>query len=174
MTSFVISILGDDRAGLVEALSRVVTEHGGNWERSHMAQLAGKFAGVVLVTIPREQSASFLSALEPLEHRGLFRVAVEEAEVAPIAGPAIRIKLVGNDHPGIVHQFSQVLASRGISIQNLTTDTSPAPMSGGTLFEAVAEVRLPTGLTAEDIGADIETLASDLMVEFEVVENDLD
>ncbi len=49
MTSFVLSVLGNDRAGLVEALAEVVAAHGGDWGRSHMAQLGGKFAGLVLV-----------------------------------------------------------------------------------------------------------------------------
>ena len=30
----------------------VVAKHGGNWEKSHMTELAGKFAGIVLVTAP--------------------------------------------------------------------------------------------------------------------------
>ena len=36
----------------MNALADVVAEHGGNWERSQMAELAGKFAGIVMVTVP--------------------------------------------------------------------------------------------------------------------------
>ena len=37
----VLTVIGDDRAGLVHALSDVVSRHSGNWERSQMAELAG-------------------------------------------------------------------------------------------------------------------------------------
>ena len=61
MASYVLSVLGDDRSGLVEALSGVVSGCDGNWEKSHMTQLAGKFAGVVLVTVPDGRVDRFLA-----------------------------------------------------------------------------------------------------------------
>ncbi len=58
MTPLVLTLIGDDRAGLVSAVAGAVSEHGGNWDRSQMAELAGKFAGIVLVTIPPAASTS--------------------------------------------------------------------------------------------------------------------
>ena len=66
MASLVLTAIGDDRSGLVSALAGVVTEYGGNWERSQMAELAGKFAGIVLVRIPDDRVGDFTAALEPL------------------------------------------------------------------------------------------------------------
>ena len=170
MTSFVISVLGDDRAGLVEALSAVIAQHGGNWERSHMTQLAGKFAGVVLASIPSEQSERFESALQSLEHTGMLHLSFEQGrDVGPV-GASIEIRVIGNDRPGIVHELSQLLASRGVSIDDLETSTSPAPMAGGQLFEAVAKLRLPAELSDDALVDEIGALASDLMVDVEVIQ----
>jgi len=47
MAILVLTVMGDDRPGLVDALSGAIAEHGGNWERSSMARLARKFAGVL-------------------------------------------------------------------------------------------------------------------------------
>ena len=47
MATLVLTVIGDDRAGLVNALAEAVTAHGGNWERSQLAELAGKFAGKI-------------------------------------------------------------------------------------------------------------------------------
>ena len=43
MSSVVLTVIGRDRPGLVDALSRVVAEHGGNWEESRMSHLADQF-----------------------------------------------------------------------------------------------------------------------------------
>lgn len=170
MASFVISVLGDDRAGLVEALSAVIAEHGGNWEQSHMTQLAGKFAGVVLVTIPAQKSEGFSSALRTLEHTGLLHLSFEEGHDVRPVGPTIELRAIGNDHPGIVHELSQLLADRGVNIDDFETSTSPAPMAGGQLFEATAKLRLPAGLSHNDLALAIEALASDLMIDVAVIQ----
>ena len=45
----VLTVLGNDRPGLVGELASVISAHHGNWLQSSMAQLAGKFAGIVEV-----------------------------------------------------------------------------------------------------------------------------
>jgi glycine cleavage system regulatory protein len=167
MASFVISVLGDDRAGLVGALSGVITEHGGNWERSHMTQLAGKFAGVVLVTMPADRSDGFASALEALEHSGLLHLSVERGIDSVRQGRDIEIRVTGNDRPGIVHELSQLLARRGVNIDDLETRTSPAPMGGGSIFEAVARLTLPSTVASDALVDAVEALAADLMVDID-------
>lgn len=51
MAKLVLTAIGDDRAGLVSALSDAVAERGGNWLESQLARLAGKFAGIALVEV---------------------------------------------------------------------------------------------------------------------------
>lgn len=169
MASYVLSILGDDRAGLVEALSRVVGNHDGNWEKSHMAQLGGKFAGLVLVRVPEGRGPSFLADLEPLETMGLLDIAVEVAADTTPQQPAspLGFEIVGNDRPGIVHEVSRLLASLGVNIIELATRTESAAMDGATLFRAWAEVELPEGLSADMLVSELESLANDLMIDIE-------
>jgi glycine cleavage system regulatory protein len=45
--SLVLTVIGDDRPGLVERLSAAIGKHGGNWLQSSMSHLSGKFAGIV-------------------------------------------------------------------------------------------------------------------------------
>ena len=51
----VLTISGEDRAGLVEKLADVIAEHGGNWEHCRMAHLAGRFVGLLEVTVTGNQ-----------------------------------------------------------------------------------------------------------------------
>lgn len=170
MTSYVLSIIGTDRTGLVEALADVVTEHGGNWQRSHVTELAGTFAGVVLVAVPDHRGEGFREALVPLQERGLLDVTVHGGERADDEEDeedegVLTIELVGNDRPGIVRDVSRLLATLEVNIVDLRTWTVSAAMAGGTLFHAEAEVRLPADLTAEALADHLEELTNELMVD---------
>ena len=57
-TYLVLTAIGDDRPGLVESLSQVITENSGNWLESSMSQLAGKFAGILRVSVSDEDAES--------------------------------------------------------------------------------------------------------------------
>lgn len=168
MEPYVLSLIGADRAGLVEALSEVVAEHGGSWERSHVTELAGMFAGVVLVNVPEDGAEAFVAALEPLRERGLLDVTVRPAsrdEDLPDDAPILAFDVVGADRPGIVHEVSHRLASLGVGIVDLRTWTESAAMAGSPLFRAAAVVRLPAGLGRHALVAALEELSGDLMVD---------
>jgi len=86
MLDLVVTLIGPDRPGLVEAVAEVVASHGGNWLESRMAHLAGKFAGVLRVEAPSERLAALKQALAALASIGL-RVVIEQSEAGG-AGPA--------------------------------------------------------------------------------------
>lgn len=169
MNTFVLTIIGADRAGLVDALSEVVAEHGGSWERSQMTELAGMFAGMVLVHVSDERADAFREALVPLRDEGLMdvtlRAAAAQAEDLPDDATTMRFEVVGADRPGIVHEVSHLLAEKGVGIVDLRTWTESAAMAGDLLFRARADVRLPSDVTIADLTAALEDLSNDLMVD---------
>ena len=50
-TYLVLTIIGEDRPGIVESLAEIISDHSGNWLESSMSQLAGKFAGILRVSV---------------------------------------------------------------------------------------------------------------------------
>ncbi|MCC2101432.1 MAG: amino acid-binding protein, partial [Hyphomicrobiales bacterium] len=56
MTPMVLTLIGDDKPGLVNAASAAVAAHGGTWLESRLARLAGKFAGIVLIAAPEDRA----------------------------------------------------------------------------------------------------------------------
>ena len=168
MTTLVLTVIGDDRSGLVSALSGAIADHGGSWERSQMARLAGKFAGIVVVDVPDDRADALVEALRPLDSQGLLDITVERGtdEDIPSEGVTrLTLELLGADRPGIVHDISRVLAARQVSIEELHTATREAPMAGGVLFEATATLLAPPTLAIDDLQAVLEELANELMVE---------
>ncbi len=162
--SLVMTIIGDDRPGLVEALARTVTAHEGSWLESRMARLGGKFAGILRVSVPNDRVDPLLETLRALDTQGL-RV-TSELGTAPQERPqAIRLELVGSDQLGIVRDISALLTSKRINVEEFTTDCEPAPMSGQALFKATALLHLPPGVSEDELRSSLEDLASDLMVD---------
>lgn len=165
MATLILTALGDDRPGLVSALSAPVNAHGASWERSQMSRLAGKFAGIVVVEVADDRSDALVADLTALGDHGL-QVTVERTDEP--AGPATQrllLELLGDDHPGIVAEVSACLAAQHVSIEDLVTDVRDAPMAGGTLFEARAVLSAPVATSAEDLRSVLEGLAGELMVE---------
>lgn len=170
MAHLVLTVVGDDRPGLVNALAEQIAAHGGNWERSELAELAGAFAGIVLISIPDERVEQITAALEGLD--GMLRVTAHGG-VADVEGEAgerlLEVTVLGNDRPGIVRDVSAAIAAHALSIDTFRSRTLEAPMAGGTLFEAVVAFRLPVDTDAARVTTALEQLAGEIQVDLTVV-----
>jgi glycine cleavage system regulatory protein len=170
MTSLVLTLIGPDRPGLVEAVAEVIAAHGGNWLESRMAHLAGKFAGVLRAEVPAPRAQAVIDALARLEERGLRIVAELAAAPPPADRRLMELEVVGLDRPGIVREISQLLARHAINVEELRTDRTSAPMSGEMLFRAQARVQVPTTADLAAVRAALERLANDMVVEIRLAE----
>jgi glycine cleavage system regulatory protein len=170
MATFTLTCIGDDRPGLVAALAATVKAHEASWERSQMARLAGKFAGILLVVVGEEHAEALAADLAALAETGL-QVTLVQTD-APVEHESLRmtLDLLGADHPGIVAEISTCLAERGVGVEELTTDVRAAPMAGGMLFEATAVLDAPPGTDRDGLRATLEALADELMVEIRLSE----
>ncbi|WP_420113045.1 glycine cleavage system protein R [Pseudactinotalea sp.] len=172
MTLLVLTAVGDDREGLVSALSRAVEAHGGNWLDSQLARLAGKFAGIVLVDVPEENVRAFTDAAAGLREQIGWKVDSTPAGDGGEAGRAVHVHLVGLDRSGMVRRVSAALAEQHVSIHRFRSWTHDAPQGGGLLFEAEAVVTLPHGVEEETVRRALEPIADELVVDLELLEHD--
>lgn len=173
MATLVLTVIGDDRAGLVGALAGPIAQHGGNWDRSHMARLAGKFAGIVVVSVPDDRVDDLTAELGTLTAQGLLdvNVAIAAADGAAAAhDEVLHLHLIGQDRPGIIREVARALAQRNVSIEELETSASSAPMSGELLFEATALLRMPADTDPADLRSTLEAIANELMVDLDVTD----
>jgi glycine cleavage system regulatory protein len=173
MHDLVLTLIGPDRPGLVEAVAAVIASHRGNWLESRMTRLAGKFAGILRAELPADRVPDALRALGALEAQGMRVTAEAVPRVEAPAAPAplrMRLELVGVDRPGIVREVSQLLVSHGVNVEELVTDRVSAPMSGEMLFEARANVAVPASTDVAGLRAALERTANDLMVDLKLEE----
>lgn len=162
--SLVMTIIGDDRPGLVESLAAIIEEHGGNWEESRMVRLAGKFAGLLRVHVEEGEASRLEEALGRLAISAVV-ARTAEPEPSPADARMLQLEVVGQDRRGIVHAVAEAIAALGINIEELETEVVSAAMSGEPLFRATARLRAPADVRTGTLGRDLEKLADDLMVE---------
>ncbi|MHB1360654.1 MAG: glycine cleavage system transcriptional repressor [Rhodocyclaceae bacterium] len=165
----ILTVIGDDRPGLVEELATAVSAHDGNWLEASLAHLSGKFAGIVRVAVPAERSAALQTALTKLSGLKVSAALADTEKSAP-AGRRFSLELVGHDRIGIVKEVSQVLARHAVNVEELATHTSSAPMSAEILFNAQAELLAAPDFNVQALKADLERISNDLMVDISLGE----
>ena len=162
--SLILTIIADDRPGLVGQLSSVVSAHQGNWLESSMSQLAGKFAGILRVDVAAANAIALEAAINALPDLQVV-VQTTSAEIAKPHGRRLTLSLVGHDRIGIVREVTQVLVRHGLNVESLNTFVESAPMSADLLFHADAELTAPSALDARALKGDLESISNDLMVD---------
>jgi glycine cleavage system regulatory protein len=169
--ALVMTVIGQDRPGLVESVAELVARHNGNWLESRMSRLGGYFAGILRVAVSEEAMPPLIAALEALEARGLS-VVVHPDQPAPPPPPArlSTLEIVGQDRPGIVRQISRALAAFGINVEELHTECASAAMSGESLFKARATLSLPASCDVAELRRNLEKIAEDLIVDISLEE----
>ncbi len=140
----IISVISDDKPGVVKALANAISTQGGNWLESRLSQLAGKFAGVIRVAVDTQEKDSLCQALAGLSAQGI-KVVVDSADDKAITatGKSAAFTAMGPDRPGIVYEISQAFAHYHINVEELNTHYSSVPYSGEPMFEAEGTLTVP-------------------------------
>jgi len=164
-TYLVLTVIGNDRPGLVEKLAQVVARNSGNWLESSMSQLAGKFAGILRVSVPDDHADRLIKELESLSDS--LRLVIEKVADEPgnDASQPLSLTLIGNDRPGIIREISAALAAQNVNVEELNTECTVAPMSGETLFNAEVRLKVPADLDLDLLQQGLEQIADDLIVD---------
>jgi len=168
---FVLSLTGSDKIGIVEHVTELILDCGGDVQASRMARLGGEFAMLFLVSIPDGQSENLSGKMENLSDEG-FKVTVTETDWGIASRHKdwlpYQIEVSGANHEGIIHEIAEHLSELGINIESIDTNVVPAPMSGAPLFTMEAIVVAPPDLPKKKWEDELEEVADRLNVELEV------
>ncbi|MBK4739124.1 formyltransferase family protein [Noviherbaspirillum pedocola] len=164
--SLVVSIIGPDRPGIVSLVAERAQRYGANWAASRMTRMAGDFAGMVHLEVPRQQADALESTLRALEANGLrVTVARSDAATVPASLRSVELELVGEDRIGIVSSVTRILAERGVSIENIHTETVRSGISGKQTFKIGAHLLAPATVDINALRLELGALASEMMVD---------
>ena len=169
--TFVLSVTGRDRPGIVSAVTAVLLDHSLNIEDAEMAILRGHFAVMLMLAAPDSLDEESLRAgLEHVrEHVPLDTVSLTEVpSLDPHGSPASHsISVYGADHPGIVHNVTAVLADFEVNVVGLSTRVI-GEGSGEPIYVMLLEVTLPDGLDEAGLEQLLERVAEEQDVDVSV------
>ena len=137
-TSLVVTVIGNDRPGIVERLSEVVLAAGANWEESRMARLAGKFAGILRINVDAAKADPLASGLRALTSDGLTIVVESSAETSTEAFRTVRLDLVGH----VPVRLSVALGTAELTIDRLFSLSASDVIELDSEIDAPVDVRL--------------------------------
>jgi len=164
----VVSAIGTDRPGIVDRISALIHEAGGNIEESRMAILGGDFALILLFSGGEAAIGRVKKGLPAAAKRLGLSWTLKETQPKRKSGPVhvYRLKVRGIDHPGIVHRVSAATAALGVNVASLDTRLEEAPMSGAPVFVMTADLQVPLDLPSGDVRRALEAVCSGEVLDF--------
>lgn len=169
-TCLVLTIISDDRPGVVESLATVIESHGGSWQESRMAHLDGKFAGILRVTVSNASKEAMSSDLMALASQGI-QVLLSEGKTNDNGSlKQVNISAIGPDRSGIVLELSRAFSQRQLNVSQLDTDCTSMPWSGDPQFEAHYQLQVAAQTDLDELQESLDTIADDLALDIKIDE----
>lgn len=153
-THLAITAYGPDRPGLVQRLSGCITDSSCNIEESRMSVLGGQCVIVILVAGPWHALSKLEGQLDVLGTS--LGLTLHHERTGRRTEPAIpySVELVTPDRPGIVRSLAAFFTRSGINIEDLQTNTYPAPHTGSTALSVVMTVGIPSNMHIATVRGD--------------------
>ena len=124
MKKVIISVLGNDRPGIIAAVSRLLYENDSNIENVSQTSLQSEFAGIFIATVPATMALPTLEGkmTDILNPMGL-QVHVKPMEprheaVNGLLGESFVITTRGPDQKGLVARVTEIIANHEVNITN--------------------------------------------------------
>lgn len=160
MTTYAITVIAQDRPGIIARVAEALAAEQLNLADSSMTVLRGQLAMTLICIGPGEldrvRTAMTAAAGDDL----IIRVHPVDGEVVPgSSGQSYLLTVHGADRLGIVAALTAVLAAGGGNISDLSTHLV------GELYALTAEVDLAVGADVQQLRAAINTAAAELGVD---------
>lgn len=163
MQPLVITIMGKDKPGLVDALAKCIYQHEGNWLGSSFAHMAGQFTGFVEVHVPEKNHDTLIEAIQQLPD--LTVQFVTQTDAPATFSDTLTVEIMGNDKTGIVQELTNILNQFNLNIETFDSRCESAPNWGSLMFKAKAVIAVPEAFDDSALKTALENLANDLVVD---------
>jgi len=122
---YMLTLIGEDKPGLVAAITKSLFEFGLNLGETSMLRLGGNFTVMMMVS-GEHPERELRERLKPvIEAHGMcLNIDPIEAHLHEHIVPNIQVTVTGADRAGIVAQVTAALADQGFNILDLESDVA--------------------------------------------------
>ncbi len=172
MEKIIITVLGQDRPGIIAAVSRSLYEQDCNIENVSQMVLQSEFVGLFVVTAPQASSLDTMAqslrqdlAAMDLDVQAKVLVPASDAPVSPACEPFL-ITTMGPDAKGLVARITTVLADHGANVTNLKAVFHGGDDPGRNIM--VYEVDVPVEGNRDDLYASLRKNAENMGLDISI------
>ena len=170
-----VTVIGDDRTGIVAAVTRVLFEEGCNLEDATSTILSGHFSMMLIVSLPEgATSQQAEKRLAPVASEFDLVITVRDVHQARLGGLEAThvISVYGGDRPGIVHRVAEHLSAAGVNITDLSSRVIGS--ENNRVYALMLEVAGGPEVTRAVLEDDLAELKQELGVDISVNEIESD
>jgi len=122
---YMVTLVGEDRIGIVASVSRALFENGCNLGEASMVRLGGNFSIMMMVS-STEGVTGLEKILRPVAHDLSLHLHIDtmHAHLHDRREPDVRVRVFGADRTGIVAEVTGVLAECGLHILDLNSEVA--------------------------------------------------
>ena len=161
-TIVIVSLLANDRPGLVQELAAACHQRRARWLNTKVSHLDGQLAVLIRLSAPEEEMAGI---------RGVFTgrsdlVATFNAPLCPVGEGSqdLTLRVDANDRAGIVNDITRLLDAQGVQLVSMESHSLGVSGVAQNIFTAELKLKLPEGIAPGDLAAELEALGDNLVV----------
>lgn len=160
----VLSAIGNDRAGVVNDISKVILDCGGNIEESRMTALGAEFAMLMLISGNWHTSTKLEKALDKLSSENTLTITLRKTNERGTRDECMPygVDVISLDQPGIVFRLAHFFSTRGIEIGDLVTRRYAAAHTGAPMFSVQMTIDVPGSLAISQLRDEFHELSDQL------------
>lgn len=142
----VVAAVGPSKPGLLDAITKIVRDCGGNVADSRMTMLGCEFSLIMLVSGTWDVVAKIESALPRLQESTGLVLATKRTEPHKSSTNLVpyAVEVVSYDHPGVVYEIASFFTARNIGIEDMYTSGYAATHTGAPMFSLHMTIAVPS------------------------------
>lgn len=172
MSRVILSVLGQDRPGILAAVSGALYRKNGNIENVSQTTLQTQFAGIFIASVPEtvsiaELSGALKTALDPLA----MSVHIDRLDNSAATGPPVKsepfvITTKGPDRRGLVAEMTAIMARYNVNITNLQAIFKGGDDPGDNIM--IYEVDIPADISRQELQRELKEKAAGLALDISI------
>ena len=177
MKKVIISVLGQDRPGIIAAIARILFENDGNIENVSQTSLQSEFAGIFIVAIPdilaqadlEQRMATALDGMDLQVH--IKPVEARHEADTPLTVESFIITTRGPDQKGLVARVTEVIARHNVNVTNCQAVFKGGDDPNSNIM--IYEVDIPPETDQQELFGDLRRKGAELNLQVSIQHRDI-